>query len=100
MVIRGHDLNADWEAITVETGRRGECGAARHRDQEDTLHTASERFAAGVDEKGSITVRTCRSQGPPAQAGEPTPMVAISIIDTRLRIPEKNLKRILDPFSR
>ncbi len=53
-----------------------------------------------VEEKGSITVRTCRSQDPraPAQAGEPMPMVAISIIDTGCGIPEKNLKRIFDPF--
>jgi hypothetical protein len=36
-----------------------------------------------------------------ARAGRRTDAdVAISIIDTRLRIPEKNLKRILDPFSR
>ena len=53
-----------------------------------------------VEEKGSITITTRRSPDPraPAQAAEPTPMVAISIIDTGCGIPEANLRRIFDPF--
>jgi two-component system NtrC family sensor kinase len=53
-----------------------------------------------VEEKGSITVRTCRSRDPrlPAQASGPMSMVAVSIIDTGCGIPEENLKRIFDPF--
>jgi two-component system NtrC family sensor kinase len=53
-----------------------------------------------VEEKGSITVRTCRSPDPRAlaQAAEPVPMVAISIVDTGCGIPEENLRRIFDPF--
>ncbi len=53
-----------------------------------------------VEEKGNITVRTYRSEDPrkPAQPDDPLPMVAISIVDTGCGIPEKNLKRIFDPF--
>ena len=51
-----------------------------------------------VEEKGSITVSTRRSQDPRAPATEPKPMVAISIVDTGCGIPEANLRRIFDPF--
>jgi len=45
-----------------------------------------------VEEKGSITLSTRRAP----QNGEP--MVEISIVDTGCGIPEKNLRRIFDPF--
>jgi two-component system NtrC family sensor kinase len=51
-----------------------------------------------VEEKGAITVTTRRAQDPCAGASEAKPMVAISIVDTGCGIPEKNLKRIFDPF--
>ena len=51
-----------------------------------------------VEEKGSITISTRRAQDPRAGASEQKPMVAISIVDTGCGIPEKNLKRIFDPF--
>ncbi len=53
-----------------------------------------------VEEKGSIAIRTRRSlhPRPPEQAGEPMPMVEISIVDTGCGIPEENLRRIFDPF--
>ncbi len=51
-----------------------------------------------VEEKGSITVSTRQAQDPRAPATESRPMVAISIVDTGCGIPEKNLKRIFDPF--
>jgi len=51
-----------------------------------------------VEEKGAITVTTRRAQDPRAGASEAKPMVAISIVDTGCGIPEKNLKRIFDPF--
>jgi two-component system NtrC family sensor kinase len=51
-----------------------------------------------VEEKGSITVSTRRSLDPRAPAGEPKPMVEISIVDTGCGIPETNLRRIFDPF--
>ena len=51
-----------------------------------------------VEEKGSITVATRRANDPRVAATESRPMVAISIVDTGCGIPEKNLKRIFDPF--
>ena len=51
-----------------------------------------------VEEKGTITVTTRRANDPRATASEDKPMVAISIVDTGCGIPEKNLKRIFDPF--
>ena len=53
-----------------------------------------------VEEKGSITIITRRAAHPrpAAQAAEPIPMVEISIVDTGCGIPEKNLRRIFDPF--
>jgi len=53
-----------------------------------------------IEEKGSITVRSRRTQkAPSAEPGaQPVPMVELSIIDTGCGIPEKNLKRIFDPF--
>jgi len=51
-----------------------------------------------VEEKGSITIITQRARDPRAGASEHKPMVAISIVDTGCGIPEKNLKRIFDPF--
>jgi len=53
-----------------------------------------------IDEKGSITVCTRRVQKPPsAEPGEqPVPMVELAVIDTGCGIPEKDLKRIFDPF--
>ena len=53
-----------------------------------------------VEEKGSITIRSRRV--PKAKSAEPgaqpVPMVELSFIDTGCGIPEKNLKRIFDPF--
>ncbi len=53
-----------------------------------------------VEEKGNITIRTRRAAEPrpSVQTAEPIPMVEISIIDTGCGIPEKNLRRIFDPF--
>jgi two-component system NtrC family sensor kinase len=53
-----------------------------------------------VEEKGSIAIRTRRAAEPrpSAQSVEPIPMVEISIVDTGCGIPEKNLRRIFDPF--
>ena len=53
-----------------------------------------------IEHEGSITVRTRRCAQPKsAEPGaRPVPMIEISIIDTGCGIPEKNLKRIFDPF--
>jgi two-component system NtrC family sensor kinase len=53
-----------------------------------------------IEHEGSITVRSRRFPQPksPEPGGPPVPMVEISIIDTGCGIPEKNLKRIFDPF--
>ncbi|MGP1676017.1 MAG: sensor histidine kinase [Burkholderiales bacterium] len=53
-----------------------------------------------IEHEGSITVRTRRLAQPKSvEPGvAPVPMVEISIIDTGCGIPEKNLKRIFDPF--
>lgn len=53
-----------------------------------------------IEHEGSITVRSRRLPQPksPEPGMEPVPMVEISIIDTGCGIPEKNLKRIFDPF--
>ncbi|MBI4292670.1 MAG: HAMP domain-containing protein [Betaproteobacteria bacterium] len=52
-----------------------------------------------IEEGGSISIRTRRCPEPKsAEGGGPVPMVEISVIDTGCGIPEKNLKRIFDPF--
>jgi two-component system NtrC family sensor kinase len=53
-----------------------------------------------VEQKGSITIITRCAARPQltAPSAEPIPMVEISIVDTGCGIPEKNLKRIFDPF--
>ena len=53
-----------------------------------------------IEHEGSITVRTRRlAEARSPEPGEATvPMVEIAIIDTGCGIPEKNLKRIFDPF--
>ena len=53
-----------------------------------------------IEGGGSITVRTRRFPAPLSpEPGEPAvPMVEIAVIDTGCGIPEKNLKRIFDPF--
>ena len=53
-----------------------------------------------IEHEGNITVRSRRSaERKSTEPGmEPGPMVEISIIDTGCGIPEKNLKRIFDPF--
>jgi two-component system NtrC family sensor kinase len=53
-----------------------------------------------IEHEGSIIVRSRRFPQPksPEPGGQPVPMVEISIIDTGCGIPEKNLKRIFDPF--
>ena len=53
-----------------------------------------------VEQTGSIAIRTRRAAEPrpSPQAAEPVPMVEISIVDTGCGIPEKNLRRIFDPF--
>ena len=53
-----------------------------------------------IEHEGSITVRSRRCPQPrsPEPGMAPVPMVEIAIIDTGCGIPEKNLKRIFDPF--
>jgi two-component system NtrC family sensor kinase len=53
-----------------------------------------------IEHEGSITVRSRRSPEAkiPDQEKVPVPMAEISIVDTGCGIPEKNLKRIFDPF--
>lgn len=53
-----------------------------------------------IEEKGNITVRSRRTQKAPSAGpgAQPVPMVELSIIDTGCGIPEKNIKRIFDPF--
>jgi two-component system NtrC family sensor kinase len=53
-----------------------------------------------IEHEGSITVRSRRfPEAKSAEPGkEPAPMAEIAIIDTGCGIPEKNLKRIFDPF--
>jgi two-component system NtrC family sensor kinase len=53
-----------------------------------------------IENEGSITVRSrrCPEAKSPEPGNEPVPMAEISIIDTGCGIPEKNLKRIFDPF--
>ena len=53
-----------------------------------------------IEHEGNITVRSRRLAQPksPEPGVEPVPVVEISIIDTGCGIPEKNLKRIFDPF--
>jgi two-component system NtrC family sensor kinase len=53
-----------------------------------------------IEHEGSITVRSRRlpEAKSPEPGKEPVPMAEISIIDTGCGIPEKNLKRIFDPF--
>ncbi len=53
-----------------------------------------------IEHEGNITVRSRRSaqRKSPEPGMEPVSMVEISIIDTGCGIPEKNLKRIFDPF--
>ncbi len=53
-----------------------------------------------IEHEGSITVRSRRCAQPrsPEPGMTPVDMVEISIIDSGCGIPEKNLKRIFDPF--
>ncbi len=53
-----------------------------------------------VEQKGSITVSTRQTihAQPGGRSAEPVPMVEIAIVDTGCGIPEKNLRRIFDPF--
>jgi two-component system NtrC family sensor kinase len=53
-----------------------------------------------IEHEGSITVRSRRSPQPKSfePGAQPVPMVEVSIIDTGCGIPEKDLKRIFDPF--
>ena len=53
-----------------------------------------------IEHEGSITVRTRLFPQPrsPEPGMKPVTMVEISVIDTGCGIPEKNLKRIFDPF--
>ncbi len=53
-----------------------------------------------IEDKGTITVRSCRAlEAKRAEPGaEPVPMVEFAVIDTGCGIPEKNLRRIFDPF--
>ncbi len=53
-----------------------------------------------IEHQGSITVRSRRCAHPrsPGPGMEPVPTLEIAIIDTGCGIPERNLKRIFDPF--
>jgi two-component system NtrC family sensor kinase len=53
-----------------------------------------------IEHEGSITVRSRRLAQPKSvEPGvAPAPMVEVAIVDTGCGIPEKNLKRIFDPF--
>ena len=53
-----------------------------------------------IEHEGSITVRSRRLAQPksPEAGAAPVKMVELAIIDTGCGIPEKNLKRIFDPF--
>ena len=53
-----------------------------------------------IEEKGSITIRSRRvpEARSPEPGAKPVPMAELAIIDTGCGIPEKNLKRIFDPF--
>jgi two-component system NtrC family sensor kinase len=53
-----------------------------------------------IEDKGTITVKSCRAlEAKRAEPGaEPVPMVEFAVIDTGCGIPEKNLRRIFDPF--
>jgi two-component system NtrC family sensor kinase len=53
-----------------------------------------------IEHEGNITIRTrCFPEAKSPEPGkEPVPMAEIAIIDTGCGIPEKNLKRIFDPF--
>jgi two-component system, NtrC family, sensor kinase len=53
-----------------------------------------------VEEKGSIVISTRRATRQPASplSAAPVPMVEVTIADTGCGIPEKNLRRIFDPF--
>ena len=53
-----------------------------------------------IEDKGTITVKTCRAlEAKRVEPGsEPVPMVEFAVIDTGCGIPEKNLRRIFDPF--
>jgi two-component system NtrC family sensor kinase len=53
-----------------------------------------------IEDKGTITVKSCRAlEAKRAEPGaEPVPMVEFAVIDTGCGIPDKNLRRIFDPF--
>jgi len=53
-----------------------------------------------IEDKGTITVRSCRAlETKRSEPGaEPVAMVEFAVIDTGCGIPEKNLRRIFDPF--
>lgn len=53
-----------------------------------------------VEEKGTIAISSRRAvhPQPSGESAEPVPMVEISVVDTGCGIPEKNLRRIFDPF--
>jgi two-component system NtrC family sensor kinase len=53
-----------------------------------------------IEDKGTITVKSCRAlEAKRTEPGaEPVPMVEFAVIDTGCGIPEKNLRRIFDPF--
>jgi len=53
-----------------------------------------------IEEEGNITVRTRRTEKVlSGEAGAPAvPAVELAIVDTGCGIPEKNLKRVFDPF--
>jgi two-component system NtrC family sensor kinase len=53
-----------------------------------------------IEDKGTITVTSRRVAQPRSlePGAEPVPMVEFAVIDTGCGIPEKNLRRIFDPF--
>ena len=85
--------------ITVDLDRTLAADLDRRRsDQAGGHEHAGQRPARGRGEGHHHRQPPGGAPDPRTPASEPKPMVAISIVDTGCGIPEKNLKRIFDPF--